>query len=94
MFRCWIDGVQPVCGRIRKLFGDRDKFGPDRILKNVAPERFEAFKIANLSFIERWGPDGEFAFEPMGEVALDELDGFLKRDFRRWGENCMYVVRH
>jgi hypothetical protein len=59
-----------------------DKASTDGILEDVAPERFEGFKIANLSFIERWRPDGEFAFEPMGEVALDELDGFLKRDIR------------
>jgi hypothetical protein len=30
----------------------------------------------------------------MGEVALDELDGFLKRDFRGRSEDCVHVVRH
>ena len=30
----------------------------------------------------------------MGEVALDELDGFLKRDIRGRSYDCVHVVRH
>jgi len=30
----------------------------------------------------------------MGEVALDELDGFLERDIRGWSQDCVQVVRH
>ena len=94
MLRSGIDGVLFACGRVRKLFGDRDKLGPDGILKDVVAARFEAFKIANLSFIERWRPDRELAFEPMGEVPLDKLDGFLKRDIWGRSQDCVHVVRH
>jgi hypothetical protein len=30
----------------------------------------------------------------MGEVALDELDGFLKRDIHGRSEDYVHVVRH
>ncbi len=95
--RIWWDRVEDVFsvgGGIGIFLCGADQASADGIHSNVLAVVHSVGFIADTMIREACLPDREFGMQAKGKSSLDELDGALKRNLIRGGDECVEVVRH